>query len=177
MSFSFSTEGIDITSHELLPPGKYPVVIIDVEHRSNKSSAGKHVWIQMEVVEGEHAGRYIWNRYNVENANADAESIGKRELTKLCHAVGLPSGFKHVDELLNRSFMVVLKTKKDRDGNPETACVAYEPVTTKNTVPTRPVLGTQAPASTLPPVARRRMQAVEEGPAPAPAPDGSQAPF
>jgi hypothetical protein len=43
----------------------------------------------MDVLEGEYAGRKLWERLNIENANQIAVEIAQRSLSAICHAVGV----------------------------------------------------------------------------------------
>lgn len=42
-----------------------------------------------EILDGQFTGRKIWDRVNIVNANPKAEEIGQRQLSTLCHAVGV----------------------------------------------------------------------------------------
>lgn len=72
-----------------LPEGKYEVVITDSDVKSTRNGSGRYVQLEFEVVSGEHKGRKVWGRYNIENPSADAVRIGRADFSAVCHAVGI----------------------------------------------------------------------------------------
>lgn len=74
---------------QILPEGKYEAVIAASDVKETRSGSGKYVQIEFEVVSGEHRGRKIWGRYNIENPSADAVRIGRADFSAVCHAVGV----------------------------------------------------------------------------------------
>ena len=60
-----------------LPEGKYEAVISDSDVKSTRNGSGRYVQLEFEVVSGEHKGRKVWGRYNIENPSADAVRIGR----------------------------------------------------------------------------------------------------
>ena len=60
-----------------LPEGKYEAVIADSDVKQTRNGSGRYVQLEFEVVSGEHKGRKVWGRYNIENPNADAVRIGR----------------------------------------------------------------------------------------------------
>lgn len=76
------------TPFEILPPGKYKVQVIDSDMRPTKDGGGQYLWLEMEILDGEYAGRKLWDRLNLVNQNAQAVEIAQRQLSALCHATG-----------------------------------------------------------------------------------------
>ncbi|TVQ59729.1 MAG: DUF669 domain-containing protein [Rhodobacteraceae bacterium] len=74
--------------YEVLPPGKYVVQIVSSEMRPTKDGAGQYLWIEIDVIEGEHAGRKLFDRLNLVNANPQTVEIAQRTLSAICHATG-----------------------------------------------------------------------------------------
>lgn len=72
---------------EILPPGEYPVMIVKSDMQPTKTG-GQMLVIEMDVIDGEHKGRKIWDRLNLINQNAQAVEIAERTLSAICHAVG-----------------------------------------------------------------------------------------
>lgn len=56
-----------------LPEGKYEAVISDSDVKSTRNGSGRYVQLEFEVVSGEHKGRRVWGRYNIENPAASAD--------------------------------------------------------------------------------------------------------
>lgn len=72
---------------EILPPGKYPVQIIESEMRETRTG-GQMLKLTMEVLDGPSKGRKIWDNLNLVNSNPQAQEIAHRTLSAICHAVG-----------------------------------------------------------------------------------------
>ena len=77
------------TDFEPIPPGKYPAVITESEMKANKAGTGHYLQFTFEILDGEHKGRYLWARLNLDNPNATAVQIAKAELSAICRAVGV----------------------------------------------------------------------------------------
>ena len=73
---------------EALPPGRYVVQIVNSEMRPTKDGMGRYLWLEVDVLEGEYAGRKLFDRLNLINANPTTVEIAQRTLSAICHAVG-----------------------------------------------------------------------------------------
>ena len=73
---------------ELLPPGRYSVQIVQSEMRATRAGNGQYLWLEMDVIEGPHQGRKIWDQLNLVNPNQQTVEIAQRTLSAICHAVG-----------------------------------------------------------------------------------------
>ncbi|MDG4574446.1 MAG: DUF669 domain-containing protein [Defluviicoccus sp.] len=73
---------------ELLPPGRYVVQIVNSEMRPTKDGMGQLLWLELDILEGELAGRKLFDRLNLVNANPTTVEIAQRTLSAICHAVG-----------------------------------------------------------------------------------------
>lgn len=76
-------------SYDLLPDGWYQAMIIDSEVKPTKAGTGHYLQMTIEVTDGEHAGRYVWDRLNLDNPNETAVAIAQETLAQICHAVGV----------------------------------------------------------------------------------------
>jgi len=93
-------------SFEVLPADNYVVVIESSEKRkASTGEANYYLQFVYNVVEGKFAGRKIFDRLNVENESAQAETIAKRALASICLAVGAVHP-KNTEELHDKPFMV-----------------------------------------------------------------------
>lgn len=73
-----------------VPGGKwYVAAMIESETKPTKSGTGKLVAAKFEILEGEHAGRHVGTRFNIENPNEVAQRIGRGQLADVCRAVGV----------------------------------------------------------------------------------------
>lgn len=75
-------------SYDVLPPGKYLVQIIFSEMRPTKDGRGQYLYLELDVLEGQYAGRKLFDRLNLVNPNPDAVLIAQRTLSSLCRAAG-----------------------------------------------------------------------------------------
>ena len=73
---------------ELLPPGRYVAQIVQSEMRPTKAGNGQLLWLELDVLEGPHQGRKIWDQLNLVNPNQQTVEIAQRTLSAICHAVG-----------------------------------------------------------------------------------------
>jgi hypothetical protein len=73
---------------ELLPPGRYATQIVNSEMRATKAGTGQYLWLEMDVLEGPHQGRKIWDQLNLVNQSQQTVEIAQRTLSAICHAVG-----------------------------------------------------------------------------------------
>ena len=76
---------------ETVPPGKYEVQIVRSEMKPTKDMAGQYLWMEMDILSGEHTGRKLFDRLNLINNNATAVEIAQGALSAICHAVGVMS--------------------------------------------------------------------------------------
>jgi hypothetical protein len=74
---------------EPIPAGKYVAVITDSEMKPTKSGSGNYLQLTFQIIEGEYANRLLWVRLNLDNPNATAVEIARRELSSICRSVGV----------------------------------------------------------------------------------------
>jgi len=73
----------------LIPAGFYPVVITGTETLPTKNGAGSYLSVTMEVIDGPHKGRKVFDRLNLDNPNPAAVEIAYKTLSSICHATGV----------------------------------------------------------------------------------------
>ncbi len=92
--FEIDTTEVDESAPALvdrspIPPGAYVAHVIDSTVKDTKAGTGKYVALTWEVLEGQHAGRRIFQNCNIINPNPTAESIGRRVLKAIAAAAGV----------------------------------------------------------------------------------------
>lgn len=97
-----------------LPAGKYLAVITESETKPTKSGTGSYLQLTFEIIEGEHKGRLLWARLNLDNPNPKAVQIARAELSAICRAVDVLSP-NDSSELHNLPLVVQVKCKKRDD--------------------------------------------------------------
>ena len=108
-----------------IPAGRYVAVINDSGMRPTKSGNGQYLQLEFEIIEGEHAGRRLWDRLNLENTNPEAVRIARADLSAICHAVNVLTPQDSV-ELHNIPLVIVVKCKKDQDDEVVSEIKGYE---------------------------------------------------
>lgn len=73
---------------ELLPAGEYLVQIVESEMVETKAGDGQMLKLTLDIVDGPHAGRKLWDNLNLVNRNQTAVEIAQRTLSAICHATG-----------------------------------------------------------------------------------------
>ena len=76
------------TPFDVLPPGKYRVQLVASEMRPTKDGMGQYLLLELDILEGQYAGRKLFDRLNLVNANPDAVQMAQRSLSALCRAAG-----------------------------------------------------------------------------------------
>ena len=98
------------TSYEPLPADWYKVVITDTEEKPTKAMTGSYLQLTIEVIDGQHAGRKVFDRLNLKNPNSVAVEIAQRSLSSICRSIGVTNP-KDSMELRDKPLMVKLAVK------------------------------------------------------------------
>ncbi len=102
------------SGNDPIPAGKYVAVICASEMKPTKNGAGSYLELEYQIVDGEHKGRKVWSRHNLQHTNAQAVQIARGELSAICRAVGVMAP-KDSAELHNLPLTVTVKLKKRED--------------------------------------------------------------
>jgi hypothetical protein len=129
-------------SFEPLPEGKYEAVITESEMKDTRAGNGRYLALTLEVVGGDHAGRRLWDRLNLENPNDKAVDIAKATLSAICRALGILKP-KDSTELHNKPLVVRVALRRDENGETRNDIKGYE--SSAASTPRELKAGTQAP--------------------------------
>jgi len=111
----FDANTIDpMKDFEPIPAGKYLAIITDSEMKPTKAGTGSYLEMVFQVIEGEHKGRNLWARLNLDNPNDVAVNIAKSELSSICRAVGVMAP-KDSMELHNIPLTITVRLRKRQD--------------------------------------------------------------
>ncbi len=114
----FNAHDVDPASgFDPIPAGKYLCIITDSEMKATKNGNGQYLELTLQVVEGEFNGRLLWARLNLDNPSRQAVEIARKELSAICHAVGVMTPKDSVE--LHGLPMVVTVGCKKREDNDE----------------------------------------------------------
>jgi len=127
-----------------LPPGRYPVAISKTEMKDTKAGTGQYLQIELTITSGTAANRKLWARLSLVNQNQQAVDIAYRELSAICHAVGVLQ-VNDSDELLGREMMVDVGIEKNGQTGEDTNRVkGYAAI---GGTPAKPALPAAKPAA------------------------------
>lgn len=103
--------------YEELPNGTYEMEIEASDVTPTKDGRGTILKITATVVRPESLkGRKLFNNYNLENPNSQAQEIGQRQFASLCRAIGVDE-VEDSEELHFRTFTVKIALgKPSKDG-------------------------------------------------------------
>lgn len=111
----FNANDVDpAADFEAIPAGKYLAIITESGMKSTKSGNGSYLELVFQVIDGEHKGRLLWARLNLDNPNSLTVQIARSELSAICRAVGVMQPKDSV-ELHNLPLLVTVKCKKRQD--------------------------------------------------------------
>lgn len=95
-----------------LPEGEYIAIIEDSEMRATKAGTGNYLSLTLQIVEGDHTGRKLFDNLNLDNPNPQTVEIAQRTLSSICHAVG-ELAVNDSEQLHNKAMMIKVGFQKD----------------------------------------------------------------
>ena len=149
-----------------MPASEY-VTMMTEANVENTSKGGSMVKITYTVMEGEFQGRKIWSQHNIVNRSTKAEEIGRREISRIAHAVGQPA-LTDTEQLINQVIRVTVIVKQDPGYSPKNEIKKWEPANGSSPAyqpPTQqqPVQGEYVPAQTPQPAQQPPAQNSSQG--------------
>ena len=69
-------------------------------------------------MEGQHESRKLWSQHNIVNSSPKAEEIGRKELSRIAHAIGRPM-INDTEQLLNQVVRIRIVIKNDPGYGPK----------------------------------------------------------
>jgi hypothetical protein len=122
LNTAFDATGIEpATAYEILPAGRYRAQIVESEMRVTKNGMGQYLWLMLDILEGPHKGRKIFDQLNLVNANPTTVEIAQRTLSAICHATGkLQVNDSEELHLIPMTIQVGVKPPKDGYGERNT---------------------------------------------------------
>lgn len=130
----FNAENVEPNApRDPIPAGWYRTVIEASEEKPTKAQTGSYLQLTMQIIEGEHAGRKVIDRLNLNNPNATAVEIAQRTLSSICRALGIMTP-RDSQDLHDKPMMVKVKVKPgDASYGPSNEVDDYAPVEAKAT--------------------------------------------
>ena len=72
-----------------IPAGWYTAQVTDSEMKPTKAGDGSYLSITLQILGGDFNNRKVFDRFNINNKNPVAVDIAYKQLSALCHAVGI----------------------------------------------------------------------------------------
>lgn len=117
--------------YEVIPAGEYLAEITASEMAENSARNGHYLKLELTILDGDQAGRKVFDRLNLQNPNRTAVEIAERTLNAICVVVG-KMAVQQSEEL--HGIPMVIKVKVDpprtangKDYGPSNAIGAYKP--------------------------------------------------
>ena len=113
---NFNAKEIDIgedagkDGFSAIPAGKYIATITDSELKSTRDGKGQYLQLTFQVSEGQYSRRLVWDRLNLVNKNPQAVDIAKKDLAKICRALGV-DGISDSAELHGKPLRIDVKVR------------------------------------------------------------------
>lgn len=152
------------TGFTVLPAGMYNFKIASCELKENNAKTGHYLEVGFQVLDGEHEGSQVTDRYNIDNPNKEAQEIGKNQLKTMITMAGHsnPDMIADTDELIGLKVKAAIEEEKttykkdgeDKEGKQNRfksffkydANISSQPVKKETAAPTQE----SAPATTTP---------------------------
>lgn len=87
----FDPSTVPESEYTPLPAGDYVACIISSEVKATKAGNGRYINFSIEIIDGPHSGRRVFDIVNLWNANPKAVEIAQRTLASICQAAGVVS--------------------------------------------------------------------------------------
>ena len=115
LNMNFNAADVQPTSdYSPLPNGEYLVVVLASDMKPTKSG-GQYLELELEVLDGNFKGRKLWDRINLVNTNPKTVEIAQRQLSSLCHAIGVMNVTDSA-QLHNIPVIATIKYKDPQNG-------------------------------------------------------------
>ena len=85
---TFDANTVAPSNFDVFPAGKYLAQIVASEMRPTKDGRGQYLYLELDILDGQFAGRKLFDRLNLVNDNPDTVDIAKRALSSICRATG-----------------------------------------------------------------------------------------
>ena len=122
---AFDASGVEPAKpYELLPAGMYVAQIVESEMRVTKDGNGQFLWLMLDILEGPHRGRKLFDQLNLINSNPVTVDIGQRTLSAICHATGQIQ-VADSEELHLRPMTISISIKPPKNGYGERNAIQY----------------------------------------------------
>jgi len=110
LNFDASQVAPDTGGGDPVPAGWYNVMIDESEMKPTKTEGGLRLSLRFTILDGQYANRKVFTGLNLKNANPVAQEIAYKQLSAICHAVGIMQ-VQNSQQLHGRPLKVKVKVK------------------------------------------------------------------
>jgi hypothetical protein len=127
LNFDSSQVAPDTGVGDPIPAGWYNVMMDESDVKPTKAEGGMYLECRFNIIDGQFAGRKLFARFNIRNANPMAQEIGYKQLSAVCHAVGMVGMVADSQMLHGKPLKVKVKVRKaDGDYEASNDITAYK---------------------------------------------------
>lgn len=120
----FDASQIQPTDRSLIPAANYKAVIKNSTVNENSNGSGHHLNLEIEIIEGQFAGRKVWENLNCWHASEKTSQIAWATLSAIARAVNVLQ-FNDTAALHDLPLMVRITQK-----NGQNAAADFKPIET-----------------------------------------------
>jgi len=113
---AFDPETQEGSHFDVVPIGTYAAQVVDACVAQPKSGDGHYVGLTWQITEGEHEGRYVWQRITFLHSSTQAVTIGRRQFKDLCVATGVSEQVSDVEVFKFIPCQLKVGIEKDKSG-------------------------------------------------------------
>jgi len=113
---AFDPETQEGSHFDVVPIGTYTAQVVDACVAQPKSGNGYYVGLTWQITEGEHEGRYVWQRITFLHSSTQAVTIGRRQFKDLCVATGVSEQVSDVEVFKFIPCQLKIGIEKDKQG-------------------------------------------------------------
>ena len=96
------------------PAGDYNLLIEEAEIKRTKNGEGQYLALRLQVLDGPHKGRLLFDRITIQHSNDKAVEIGRKALIVLSRAIG--QAVSESAQLLNKTCRAKVKIRPEQNG-------------------------------------------------------------
>lgn len=137
-----------------IPAGTYVAQVTDSSIKPTKSGTGTILNLTWTILDGQYVNRKVFDRINIQNANPEAEKIGQRQLSAICHASGVLK-LADSNQLHGKPVKITVKIRQSAEFGDSNEVKSYEQTGSAAPMFSAAQQAQQAPASTPPWAAAR----------------------
>lgn len=147
----FDANGVPPSSFDVVPAGEYDAIIVSSEMKSTAGGDGKYLNLELQILNGEHQNRKVFDKLNLVNSSAKAVEIARGTLSSICRAVGVMTP-KDSSELHNKPLRIKVAVTKSEEYGEQNKVKAYKPRAASGVQQAQPATP-QSPPAYVPPEA------------------------